>query len=443
MVVTMTEPLTKPLHRLMNRFILLILLATCVTQTRAQDVRRFALTNARIETVSYGTLENGTLLIEGDRIVALGTNIEVPADATVIDCAGLTVYPGFIDSGTQLGLSEVGSDPRTRDFSETGDLTPHVQALTAVNPNSALIPVTRVSGVTTALAQPSGGLFPGTAALINLYGYTPNQMLVPDSRTVVLQFPITGRRGGFDRRSDEDIAKAEKESMKKLDDMWDRAVLYARLDSTFDADPSTKRTTEYVPEVAALLPAVRGERPLLIVVNRAADIEKAIAWVEKRDIPLPVFSGVAEGWRVASKLAEADIPCLVGPILTLPSRESDRYDRGYSNAALLAEAGVRIAIRTGETENVRNLPFHAGFAAAYGLGREAALRAVTLTPAEIFGVAEDIGSIEVGKRANVFVADGDPFEPATNIRYVFIDGYNVALESRHTKLYDEFLHRAR
>jgi imidazolonepropionase-like amidohydrolase len=225
--------------------------------------------------------------------------------------------------------------------------------------------------------------------------------------------------------------------------MWDRAELYATLDSSFTANPSAKRTTEYVPEVAALLPAARGERPLLVVVNRAGDIEKAIEWVEERNIPLPIFSGVAEGWRVATALAEADIPVIVGPILALPSRQSDRYDRAYSNAALLAEAGVRIAIRTGETENVRNLPFHAGFAAAYGLGREAALRAVTLTPAEIFGVAEDIGSIEVGKRANVFVADGDPFEPATQITHVFIDGYNVPLESRHTRLYDEFLQRSR
>jgi imidazolonepropionase-like amidohydrolase len=429
--------------RIAQSAIMMLLLAANTFSARAQETRRFALTNARIETVSYGAIENGTLLLEGDRITAMGTNIEIPADATVIDCAGLTVYPGFIDSGTQLGLSEVGSDPRTRDFSETGDLTPHVQALTAVNPNSVLIPVTRVSGVTTALAQPSGGLFPGTAALINLHGYTPNQMLVPGSETVVLQFPVTGRRGGFDQRSEEDIEKADKEAMKKLDDMWDRAELYATLDSSFTANPSAKRTTEYVPEVAALLPAARGERPLLVVVNRAGDIEKAIEWVEERNIPLPIFSGVAEGWRVATALAEADIPVIVGPILALPSRQSDRYDRAYSNAALLAEAGVRIAIRTGETENVRNLPFHAGFAAAYGLGREAALRAVTLTPAEIFGVAEDIGSIEVGKRANVFVADGDPFEPATQITHVFIDGYNVPLESRHTRLYDEFLQRSR
>jgi len=429
--------------RIAQSAIMMLLLAANTFSARAQETRRFALTNARIETVSYGAIENGTLLLEGDRIAAMGTNIEIPADATVVDCTGLTVYPGFIDSGTQLGLSEVGSDPRTRDFSETGDLTPHVQALTAVNPNSVLIPVTRVSGVTTALAQPSGGLFPGTAALINLYGYTPDQMLVPGSQTVVLQFPVTGRRGGFDQRSDEDIEKADKEAMKKLDEMWDRAELYATLDSSFAANPSAKRTTEYVPEVAALLPAARGERPLLVVVNRAGDIEKAIEWVEERNIPLPIFSGVAEGWRLATALAEADIPVIVGPILASPSRESDRYDRAYSNAALLAEAGVRIAIRTGETENVRNLPFHAGFAAAYGLGREAALRAVTLTPAEIFGVAEDIGSIEVGKRANVFVADGDPFEPATQIMHVFIDGYNVPLESRHTRLYDEFLQRSR
>ncbi len=401
----------------------------------------FALINARIVTVTNGIIENGTLVIRNDKIVALGADVEVPADAEVIDCTGLTIYPGMIDSGTQIGLIEIGSLAETRDASELGDLTPQMQALTAVNPNSVAIPVTRISGVTTALTAPTGGLLPGQAALINLLGYTPEQMLVGGFRAVVLQYPATGRRGRFDRRSDEDIKKDAEKALKKLNETWDGAELYAQIDSAYTASPETGRRPEYVPAMTALLPVVRGEQMLIIQANAASDINSALEWVKERGLERVVLSGVAEGWRVADKIAEAGIPCLVGPMLSNPTRQSDRYDKAYANIGLMHKAGVKVAIRSGESENVRNLPYNAGFAAAYGLGKEEALRAVTITPAEIFGVSDEIGSLEVGKKANLFVADGDPFETKTDIHHVFIDGYKVPMESRHTRLYDEFLNR--
>ena len=401
----------------------------------------FALINARIVTVTNGIIENGTLVIRNDKIVALGADVEVPADAEVIDCTGLTIYPGMIDSGTQIGLVEIGSLAETRDASELGDLTPQMQALTAVNPNSVAIPVTRISGVTTALTAPTGGLLPGQAALINLLGYTPEQMLVGGFRAVVLQYPATGRRGRFDRRSDEDIKKAAEKALKKLNETWDGAELYAQIDSAYTASPETGRRPEYVPAMTALLPVVRGEQMLIIQANAASDINSALEWVKERGLERVVLSGVAEGWRVADKIAEAGLACLVGPMLSNPTRQSDRYDKAYANIGLMHKAGVKVAIRTGESENVRNLPYNAGFAAAYGLGKEEALRAVTITPAEIFGVSDEIGSLEVGKKATLFVADGDPFETKTDIHHVFIDGYKVPMESRHTRLYDEFLNR--
>lgn len=431
------------MNLLLSIFLALGLIAAPGVDRNNDDARAdvFALTNARIVTVTNGVIESGTLVIRDDRIVALGADVDVPADAEVIDCAGLTIYPGLIDSGTQVGLVEVGSLPETRDASELGDLTPQMQAITAVNPNSVVIPVTRISGVTTALTVPSGGLLPGQAALINLLGYTPEQMLVGDFRAVVLQFPATGRRGSFDRRSDEDIQKAAEKALQKLNDTWDSAELYAEIDSAYTASPETGRRPEYVPAMTALLPAIRGEQTLIIQANAARDIEAALDWVKERGLQRVVLSGVAEGWRVADKIAEAGIPCLVGPMLSTPTRQSDRYDKAYANAGLMHQAGVKVAIRSGETENARNLPYNAGFAAAYGLGKEEALRAVTITPAEIFGVSDEIGSLEVGKKATLFVADGDPFETKTDIHYVFIDGYKVPMESRQTRLYDEFLHR--
>ena len=400
-----------------------------------------ALTNARIVTVTNGVIENGTLVIENDKITALGTDVDVPAGAQVIDCTGLTVYPGMINSGTQIGLVEVGSLPETRDARELGDLSPQMKALTAVNPNGVAIPVTRVSGVTTVITEPSGGMLPGQAALINLHGYTPSQMYA-GFEGVALQFPSTGRRGRFDRRSEEDIKKASEKALKKLNDTWDSAELYHRIDSTYQASPEAGRRPEYVPSMTALLPVLRGEQALIIRVNAAKDIESAIEWVQDRGLERVIFSGVSEGWRVADKIAESGIPCLVGPMFSIPTRESDRYDKAYANIGLMHKAGVKVAIRSGDTANARNLPYNAGFAAAYGLGVDEALRAVTIVPAEIFGVSDRLGSLEVGKDATLFIADGDPFETSTDIHHVFIGGYQIPMESRHTKLYDEFLNRS-
>ena len=399
-----------------------------------------ALTNARLVTVTQGVIENGTIVIEGERIVAMGTDVTVPEGANIIDCTGLTIYPGMIDSGTQLGLVEVGSLEETRDNTELGTLSPQMKALTAVNPNGVAIPVTRVNGVTTALTEPSGGMLPGQAALINLHGYTPSQMYA-GFEGVSMQFPSTGRRGRFDQRTDEQVQEATEKALTMLNDTWDSAELHSRIDSAYQARPEPGRMPAYVPSMEALRPVVRGEQSLVIRVNAAKDILAAIEWVAQRDLKNVIFTGLSEGWRVADKIAEAGIPCLVGPVLSVPTRASDRFDKAYRNAALMHAAGVKIAIRSGDTANARNLPYNAGFAVAYGLPYEEALRAVTINPAEIFGVNDRLGSLETGKEATLFVSDGDPFETSTTIHHVFIGGHQVPMESRHTRLYEEFLNR--
>lgn len=396
----------------------------------------FALTNATIETITKGTIANGTLVISNGKILALGTNIQIPQGAEVIDCKGQFIYPGMIDGGTNIGLSEIGSDPRTQDFNEVGDVVPQMKALTAVNPSAVSIPITRISGVTTALSSPTGELFPGTSALINLHGYTPDQMFA-GFEGVVLNFPNGNRRGFFDRRTDEEIKKGVENAIKRMGEVWERAVQYHKIDS------ATKGKAGYYPEMQALLPVVRGERTLLIEVDASKDIKEALKWVKERRIKKVALTGVAEGWRVADEIAKANIPVITGRVLKLPSREYDRYDRGYANAGLMKKAGVKVAIRSGENgnQNFRNLPYHAGFAAAYGLGREEAIKAITIVPAEIFGVADQLGSLEVGKSATLFVCDGDPLETKTQIKQVFIEGWQMPMSSRQTLLYEEFLKR--
>ncbi|MDX1906492.1 MAG: amidohydrolase family protein [Bacteroidia bacterium] len=396
----------------------------------------FALTNATLETVSQGT-QKGTLLIRDGKIAALGANVVVPDGAEVIDCTGKTIYPGMIDGGSRVGLQEISAVDVTVDYAEIGDVVPHMQALTAVNPNSVQIPVTRVAGVTTVLAVPQGGVFPGTAALIHLFGYTPDQMYAGFSG-VVMNFPSTALSGRFRNMSEEEQKKETEKRLKKLNETWEKAIAYARIDSMHQAGKGA--APAYYPEMQALMPVVRGTATLLIEVNTAEDILSAIQWVKDRRVKA-VFTGVAEGWRVADKLAAANIPVITGPMLAMPTRDNDRYDRPYANPGLMQKAGVTVALRTNGAENTRNLPFNAGFAAAYGMGREQALRAVTLVPAQILGVADQLGSLEVGKRATLFVADGDPFETRTQIIQVFIDGYQIPMETRQTQLYDEFLER--
>lgn len=398
----------------------------------------FAFTNATIETVTKGTVK-GTLIVQDGKITALGANVAVPAGAKTMDCNGLYLYPGMIDAGNTLGMVEVSSVSLTVDFDEIGELTPQMQALTAVNPNATAIPVTRVNGVTTSLAIPQSGLFPGTAALINLVGYTPDQMYA-GFKGIVLNFPAVRRRPFGDTRSEEELKKEEDKLLKQLNDVWTQATLYNKIDSASTTNSANPKP-DYNPEMAALAPVAKGDATLLVEVNRYNDIESAIKWVQDRKIKKVIFTGVAEGWRVADKLAKANIPVITGPVIAIPTRNSDRYDKAYANPGLLKKAGVKVAIRTNDSENVRNLPYHAGFAAAYGMSKEDALKAITIVPAEMLGVADKLGSLEVGKTANIIVTTGDPMETKTQIMQVFIDGWQIPMDSRHIQLYKEFLNR--
>jgi imidazolonepropionase-like amidohydrolase len=392
----------------------------------------FLLKNATLITVSQGNLEQTDLLINKGRIEAIGNNL-TSENAQIIDCTGKFVYPGLIDAGSRLGLVEVTSLPETQDFMELGEVTPNMQALTAINPNAVAIPVTRVNGVTTSLAIPQGGLFPGTAALVHLHGYTPDQMFA-GFKGILMNFPSTAKRGPYDNRNEATLKKEAEEELDKINEIWKKAATYHTIKSAGGAP-------EYYPEMEHLARVLSKEIPMIIEVNRARDIEKCLEWLEDKNINV-LLSGVAEGWRVADQIAKANLPVLTGPVFSLPTRQSDRYDAAYANPGNMLKAGVKVAIRTNQqAENTRNLPYHAGFAAAYGMGKEEALKAVTLTPAEIFGLDDQIGSLEEGKLANLFVADGDPFETQTKVLHVFIQGFKIPMTSRQIRLYQEFLDR--
>lgn len=392
---------------------------------------KYAITGATVHTVTDGTIENATVLIDGKMITNVGSGLSTTG-YEVIDASGKHVFPGMIDSGTILGLQEVSSVDLTNDQREVGQVNPEMRAFTAINPNSVAIPVTRVGGVTTVISHPEG-FIAGKATMINLFGYTSDSMAVRADAALHIDWPSSGKRGWWDQRSEKDIKKQYDEQLGIIQEWFRKATYYASLPASERSGDDTK--------LEALIPVVTGELPVMITVDREKDILAALDWVKDNPDIKVIFSSVLEGWRVADQIAEAGIPCLVGPVQRTPSRAHDHYAAPYKNAGILHKAGVKVAIRTGSAENARNLPFNAAFAASWGLGQEEALKAVTINPAEIFGVADKIGSITAGKMANLVITDGDIFEPMTQIEHVFITGFKIPMDSRHIQLYQEFLDR--
>jgi len=405
----------------------------------------FAIRNARIVTVSGLDIENGTIVIRDGKIEAVGANVSVPAGAQTIDGRGLSVYPGMIDAGTNMGLVEVAQGASgTVDTSEVGDLNPNAKAIIAVNPHSAHIGVTRVEGVTSTLTAPTGGLISGQAALINLLGTAPKEMAVVPHAALVINYPRLGGGGGafggFQRPNLSETLTANERRLDQIRRMLRDAEAYGRAQDAYAKDKSLPRPDRNV-VLEPLIPYVRGEQPVIFRADREAEIRGAIRFAEEMKLK-PIILGGNDAWKIASLLKEKNIPVILTGVFSLPSREDDAYDTLYEQPVKLQQAGVRFCISTGDSgPEVRNLAQYAGMAAAYGLSKADAVKAVTLYPAQILNVADRLGSIEPGKMANLVVTDGDLLEIRTRIRYLFIDGRPVVLTSRHTELNEAFKNR--
>ena len=407
----------------------------------------FAIRNARIVTVSGPDIENGTVVIRDGRIEAVGTNVSVPAGAQTIDGHGLSVYPGMIDAGTNMGLVEVPQGANgTVDLSEVGELNPNAKAIIAVNPHSAHIGVTRVEGITNTLTAPTGGLISGQAALINLLGTAPKEMAVVPQAALVINYPRIGFGGGgfgggFQQPANlADTLTANERQVEQIRKMLRDAEAYGRAQDAYAKDKSLPRPDRNV-VLEPLVPYVRGQQPVIFRADREAEIRGAIRFAEEMKLK-PIILGGNDAWKVASLLKEKNIPVILTGVFSLPGREDDAYDALYENPAKLQQAGVRFCISTGDAgPEVRNLAQYAGMAAAFGLSKADAVKSVTLYPAQILNVADRLGSIEVGKMANLVVTDGDLLEIRTRIKYLLIDGRPVVLTSRHTELNDAFKNR--
>jgi imidazolonepropionase-like amidohydrolase len=418
------------------------LAATAVQAQQAAPARSassYAITNTTVVPVVGARISNGTVLIRDGRIAAVGANVSAPAGATVIDGRGLFVYPGLIDAGTRLGLVEIGSVPGGQDTQEIGQFNPQNDVLTAVNPHSEHIGITRANGITTLITSAQGGLIQGTAALIDLAGWTTDEMAARGQAAMVMTYPRVGGGGGrFGGRGPGgpqggDAAAQQNRQVRELMDYLTNARAY-------NARPAPARQNL---ALAALGPALRGEMPVIFDVETESQIRGALALADSFGLK-PILRGAADAWMLADTLAARKVPVIVGPMVRTPSGDAP-YDAIYAAPGVLARAGVEIAFQTddGGEGNSRNLPYNAALATAYGLDPEVALQALTINPARMFGVADRLGSIETGKIANLFVTNGDPLDVRTQVKHVFIRGELQPWDDRHTKLYEKFRARPR
>jgi len=385
-----------------------------------------AITGGTVYPVSGPKIENATVLIRDGRIAAVGTNVAVPAGATRIDASGKWVTPGLIDGAGQMGLREIGAVQNTSEFTLRGnEVAAAFNVLEGINPASTLIAVNRMEGVTTTLAVPTGSLIWGQAVLIDLDGATIEAMRVKSPAAMVADLSEGAKDAGGGSR-----AGVAQRLRRVLDD--------AREYATRRADYRRSQIQPLAASAAdleALQPVLRGELPLLVVANRRSDIETALRIAKEYKLRL-ILAGVAEGWMIPGEIAAAGVPVLVEPMDNIPTY--DALGIRYENAPLLAKGGVKVALMETATENTRDLRQQAGNAVASGMAWEQALRAVTLTPAEILGVADRYGSLDAGKVANVVVWTGDPFDFATGVEHVFIRGRDIPLRSRQTELLERY-----
>ncbi len=417
---------------------------------QSQPPSAYALTHAKIFTLAGAPIDDGTLVIRDGKIAAVGANVEIPSGAKVVDAKGMQIYPGLFDPITQMGLREIGAVSATVDSTETGDYNPDVVAATAVLPSSEHIPVTRASGITEVLAVPASGGFDGggsrgvlggQASAIHMDGWTIDDMLLKKSVAMVLNWPAIETQT-FDfatfTRKEKPFAEAKQEYEKKVNELTDyleRARHYAQ--AMGHGGPS-----DYARDVKleALAPVVRGQLPVLVFADRARDIRNAVEFCEQQKLKM-ILAGGDEAYKVKDLLRSKSIPVILRPTLSLPLEEDDPYDRLLSQPAELAAAGVKFAFGSFDNSFARRLGQQAANAVAYGLPYEEALKAVTLYPAQILGVADQVGTLEAGKIANVIVTSGDPLELTTDVKFLFIKGQLTSTNNKHLQLYEKYAKR--
>jgi len=442
----------------MNRLLVFCVLFS--TAALAQQ-KPTVLKGGKLLTISHGTIENGVLVMQNGKITAIGAegSIMIPKDARVIDTRGMTIYPGLIDSEDNLGLTEISAEQSTNDLIESSDeIMPHMHVYDAFHAESELIPVTRLNGVTNAIIAPdTKDTLPGQDSFVQLAGKTSQEMLLIRDIAMPLNFTGDQRHNeSWDKRKfpqtrmgmaaqlrqafldAEDYAqhwadyeKKKSEAAQKTDDKDKKPD---DKDKEKDKKPPTPPKRDL--KLEALLPYLQGKKPIVLAAEEANDLQTAVSLAHEFNLKF-VLSHISHSQSVLDYVAGLKVPVIVGPIYEDP-KPYERYDTVYSLPAQLYKRGVKIIFASFDAHNVRNLPYQAGYATAFGLPYDEALKAITLNAAETWGVADQLGSLDAGKAANVVVANGDPLDLRTDVKQVFIAGKEIPMTSRQTRLRDQY-----
>jgi imidazolonepropionase-like amidohydrolase len=418
-----------------------------------------AIVGGKLLTITHGTIENGVLLMENGKIIAVGPagSVKVPTGATIMDAKGMTVYPGLIDAETNLGLTEVASDQVNNDLVETSDeIFPNMHVYDAFHAETEHIPIDRFNGITNAVVAPRGAdTMPGQDSFIQLAGRDRDQMILTRDIALAMNFGEAPKRGGRGEGGGAGGGRYPSTRMGEITQLR-QALIDAQEYMTARAAAANKPATEpsdaapagrggrggstsskFDLKNEALIPYLKGEKPVIIGVEEGHDVEAIMDLAQEFHLRV-ILSHVTHSQTVLDKIASYHVPVIVGPIYELPEA-GERYDAVYSLPAELAKRGVKVALASYSNEFIRNLPYAAGYAVAYGLPYDEALKTITLNPAEMFGVADKFGSLDTGKVANVVIANGDPLDVRTDVKQVYIDGIAIPMVTRQTRLRDEYM----
>jgi imidazolonepropionase-like amidohydrolase len=434
------------------------LLLSCAIAAFAGANDTFLLRNVDVYPVTAKEMKGVSVLVQDGKIAEIAAKITPPKGIRIVEGKGMRVYPGMIDSATNLGLQEIGAVRETVDTGEIGEFMPQLHALVAVNPESEHFGAVRVNGITSAITLPGGGggggrgggaaqSISGQAALIHTSGYTWEEMEITRSAAIQLNFPSLGGgrgRGGIPPEVAEafgiatvtgaNARKAYDDAIAKINTFFDDARHYKAAKAAKPAGLSPDLRLE------AMIPVLDGKVPVAVSAATGQAMHDAIAFADKQHVKI-VIMGPREIGSVGPELKAHNIPVILGRVLALPEHEDDAYDAAMALPNVFYKAGVKFAMGTFTNEFVRNLPFQAAAAVSFGLPQEEALKSVTINAAEIWGQQDKIGSLEKGKLADLVIANGDPLEIQTKIEHVYIKGKEIELTNKQTRLYEKYMSR--
>ncbi len=412
-------------------------------RSAAQD-KPVVVINATIHPISAPAIEKGFVLFDRGIITGVGAietldSRKVDPTWRVIDAKGRHVYPGLIGASTQLGLTEMQSVRASSDFAETGGVTPEVRAVSAVNPDSTLLPVTRSAGELIAGVFPSGGTIPGRAGVIRLDGWTVADMTIRDQAGLVVNWPVTRTiNAPWMNQTEEEQRKGMDKTQRIIEEMIAGAKAYAGAKGARGTQAADIRYEGMAGIFVGAGTSAAAQLPLFIHAQDYDQIQQSVTLCVKHGLRCVIVGG-RDAPLCADLLKRNSVAVIVDGTFKFPKRDDAPYDDAFTLPARLHAAGIKFCIASGEeTAHERNLSNAAGMAAAYGLDHEQALRAITLSSAEVLGIADKYGSLAADKSATLIVTDGDVLDVLSHVTMAFLDGREVNLSNKQKVLEERY-----